>query len=52
MYRIELRAGEEAIYKTFDEFAKAVRTGVVDTHARVWHGASEKWLPITFHPHY
>ena len=52
MYRIELRAGEEAIYKTFDEFAKAVRTGIVDTHARVWHGASEKWLPITFHPHY
>lgn len=52
MYRIELRAGEEAIYKTFDELAKAVRTGVITSHARVWHGASEKWLPITVHPHY
>lgn len=52
MYRIELRIGEEAIYKTFDEFARAVQTGVINSHARVWHGASEKWLPISFHPHF
>ena len=52
MYRIELRGGEEAIYKSYDEFAKAVRTGAVGSHARIWHAASSKWLPISFHPHF
>ncbi len=52
MYRIELRAGEEASYNTFDEFASAVRSGVIGANAKVWHGASSKWLPVTVHPHY
>lgn len=52
MYRIELRAGEEASYKTFEEFAQAVKTGTISSHARIWHAASSKWLPIDFHPHY
>ncbi len=52
MYRIELRPGEEALFKSFDEFAKAVHNGVVSSHARIWHNASNKWLPIDFHPHF
>lgn len=52
MYRIELRPGEEALFKSFDEFAKAVQNGVVSNHARIWHNASNKWLPIDFHPHF
>lgn len=52
MYRIELRPGEEALFKSFDEFAKAVHTGIVSSHARIWHNASNKWLPIDFHPHF
>ncbi|HET8762380.1 MAG TPA: hypothetical protein VFM12_03140, partial [Gemmatimonadales bacterium] len=52
MYRIELRPGQEANYQSFDEFAAAVQSGAVSADARVWHGASSKWLPITVHPHY
>ncbi|HET7603455.1 MAG TPA: hypothetical protein VFK36_10600 [Gemmatimonadales bacterium] len=52
MYRIELRPGQEASYQSFDEFAAAVQSGAVSADARVWHGASSKWLPITVHPHY
>ena len=52
MYRIELTPGEEALFRTIDELAKAIHSGVVGSHARVWHGASNKWLPIDFHPHY
>lgn len=52
MYRIELRPGKEASYQSFDEFAAAVQAGIVSADARVWHGASSKWLPITVHPHY
>ena len=52
MYRIELRPGEEALFKSFDEFAKAVQNGVVSAHARIWHNSSNKWLPIDFHPHF
>ena len=52
MYRIELAPGEEALFRTIDELAKAIHSGVVGSHARIWHGATNKWLPIDFHPHY
>ena len=52
MYRIELSPGEEALFRNIDELAKAIHTGVISAHARIWHGASNKWLPIDFHPHY
>lgn len=52
MYRIELAPGEEALFRTIDELAKAIHSGVVGSHSRVWHSASNKWLPIDFHPHY
>lgn len=52
MYRIELTTGEEALFRTIEEFAKGIHSGVIGSHARIWHGASNKWLPIDFHPHY
>jgi hypothetical protein len=52
MYRIELRPGQEVSFQSFDEFAAAVRAGEISADARVWHGASSKWLPVTVHPHY
>lgn len=52
MYRIELTPGEEALFRNIEELAKAIHSGVVGSHARIWHGASNKWLPIDFHPHY
>ena len=52
MYRIELTPGEEALFRNIEELAKGIHSGVVGSHARIWHGASNKWLPIDFHPHY
>jgi hypothetical protein len=52
MYRIEVAPGEETVFRTLDELAVAVRTGVVTSRARIYHNASQKWLPIEFHPHY
>jgi hypothetical protein len=52
MYRIELAPGEETVFRTIDELAVAVRNGVVTSRARIYHNASQKWLPIEFHPHY
>jgi hypothetical protein len=52
MYRIELASGEETVFRTIEELATAIRNGVVNTRARIYHNASQKWLPIEFHPHY
>jgi len=52
MYRIELAPGEEALFRNIDELAKAIHSGVVGSHSRIWHAATNKWLPIDFHPHY
>jgi hypothetical protein len=52
MYRIELAPGEVTVFRTIDELATAVRNGVVNSRARIFHNASQKWLPIEFHPHY
>jgi hypothetical protein len=52
MYRIELSPGEETAFRTIEELAVAIRRNVVTPRARIWHNASNKWLPIQFHPHY
>jgi hypothetical protein len=52
MYRIELSPGEETVFRTIEELAVAIRRNVVTSKARIYHSASNKWLPIQFHPHY
>ena len=52
MYRIELAPGEETVFRTIEELAVGVRNGLVTSRSRIYHGASQKWLPIEFHPHY
>jgi len=52
MYRIELAPGEETVFRTFEELATGVRNGFITPRARIYHAASQKWLPIEFHPHY
>lgn len=52
MYRIELAPGEETVFRTIDELATAVRNGLVGPRSRIYHNATQKWLPIEFHPHY
>jgi hypothetical protein len=52
MYRIELKSGEETVFRTIEELATGIRNGLVTPRARIFHAASQKWLPIEFHPHY
>ena len=52
MYRIEVAPGEESVFRTIEELAIGIRNGVVTPRARIYHHASEKWLPIGLHPHY
>ena len=52
MYRIELSPGEETAFRTIEELAVAIRRNVVTSKARIYHNATNKWLPIQFHPHY
>lgn len=52
MYRIRLASGEEAVYRTAQELAKAVSSGVVSASAEVFHKSAGRWLPINMHPDY
>ncbi len=52
MYRIEVAPGEETVFRTIEELAVSIRNGVVTHRARIYHHASQKWLPIVLHPHY
>ena len=52
MYRIEVTPGEETVFRTMEELAVAIRNGLVTPRARIYHNASQKWLPIGLHPHY
>lgn len=52
MYRIRLATGEEAVYRTVQELAAAVASGMVSPDAEVYHKAANRWLPINTHPDY
>lgn len=52
MYRIRLHSGEQAVFKTVEELAAAVSSGVVSPTAEVFHKAANRWLPINTHPDY
>jgi hypothetical protein len=52
MYRIEVRPGEETVFRNMEELATGIRNGFITPRARIWHAATQKWLPIEFHPHY
>ena len=52
MYLVELRPGKEELYRTREELAAAIRKGDVDTHSRIYHRATSKWISVTLHPQY
>jgi hypothetical protein len=52
MYRIEVAPGEETVFRTIEELAVGIRNGLVTQRSRIYHNASQKWLPIGLHPHY
>ena len=52
MYRIEFEPGDVGVFRSVEEVATAIKSGVITARARIYHQASDKWLPIEFHPHY
>ena len=52
MYRIELGPEDIGVFRSIEEMATAIKTGVITPKARIYHSASDKWLPIEFHPHF
>jgi hypothetical protein len=52
MYLVELRPGKEELYRTGDELAAAIRSGDVDSHSRIYHRATSKWISVTLHPQF
>jgi hypothetical protein len=52
MYRIRLTSGEEAVYRSTEELAQAVTSGLVGADSDVFHNAANRWLPIALHPDY
>lgn len=52
MYRIRLTSGEEAVFRTVDELAMGIHSGVIEREALIYHKKSDKWLPIHLHPDY
>jgi len=52
MYRIEFEPGDVGVFRSVEELATAIKSGVITARARIYHQASNKWLPIEFHPHY
>ncbi|HEU4648391.1 MAG TPA: hypothetical protein VFS33_04985 [Gemmatimonadales bacterium] len=52
MYRIELGPDDIGVFRSIEEIAQGIRSGVINSRCRIYHQASDKWLPIEFHPHY
>ncbi len=52
MYRIEFEPGDVGVFRSVEEIATAIKSGVITPRARIYHQATDKWLPIEFHPHY
>jgi hypothetical protein len=52
MYRIEFEPGDVGVFRSVEEVATAIKSGVITPRARIYHQATDKWLPIEFHPHY
>ena len=52
MYRIELGPDDIGVFRSIEELATTIKTGVITSNARIYHSASDKWLPIEFHPHF
>jgi hypothetical protein len=52
MYLVDLGFGEEALFRSGNELAEAIRRGIVGEQSRIYHRTRATWLPITVHPEY
>ena len=49
MYRIRSSSGEEAVFKTLEEFNAAVRSGIIAAEDEIFHSRANKWLDVRSH---
>jgi len=52
MFRIRLVSGEDTVFRSVEELALGIQSGAISPEARVFHRATQQWLPITSHPEY
>jgi hypothetical protein len=52
MFLVEPAAGRQKIYDSALDLGAAVRRGELGPEARIYHRATDRWLPITMHPEY
>ncbi len=52
MFRVRLASGEEAVYRTVDELALGIQSGVISDAAEYFEREVEAWRPLSAHPDY
>ena len=52
MFLVEPESGQRRHYSSARALGAAIRRGEVGPQARIFHQASNQWLPITVHPEY
>ena len=51
-FLVEIRPGRELLYRTTWALREAMRSGEITPDSRVFHRATDQWIPITEHPEY
>ena len=52
MFVVEPGTGKNKGYATARELGAAIRRGELGPQAKIYHRATDRWLPITVHPEY
>jgi hypothetical protein len=52
MFLVEPHSGQRSHYSSAQALGAAIRRGELGPQARIFHQASNQWLPITVHPEY
>ena len=52
MYRVRLTSGEETAFRSVEELALGIQSGVITGEAQIYHATTQQWLPISVHPEY
>jgi hypothetical protein len=52
MFVIQLESGKTRGFATAHELGSAIRRGELGPESRIYHRATDRWLPLTIHPEY
>ncbi|HTS89655.1 MAG TPA: hypothetical protein VMG41_14280 [Gemmatimonadales bacterium] len=50
MIHIRLASGQEYLFRSVEELAHGIQSGLVSETAEIYHGKAQQWLPIAVHP--